>query len=117
MIGPYSFKAIEEVIRGVAVAVVAAVASAIYSQGVPTTREGIVALLIGVLPIAYAAVRAALTKARTPSPSTSIATTGTSVTTSGSTSFVYAPAAATTETTYEAEPDVPPTSTQPPSAP
>ena len=62
MIGLYSFKLIEEVARGVIVAVIAAASAAVYSGGVPTTREGVISLLVGLLPVAYAAFRAALNK-------------------------------------------------------
>lgn len=62
MIDLYNFKAIEEIARGVIVAVIAAASSAVYAQGVPTSREAIVSLLVGLLPVAYAAIRAALNK-------------------------------------------------------
>lgn len=63
----YVFKLIEEVGRGVAVAVIAAASAAIYDGGVPTTRAAIASLLIGLIPVAYAALRAALANVKLPS--------------------------------------------------
>jgi len=60
MINLYDFRTIEEIARGVLTAVIAAASAAIYSQGVPTTRAAIASLLIGLIPVAYAALRAAL---------------------------------------------------------
>ena len=62
MIPQYVFRALEEIARGVAVAVVAYAAAAIVDGGVPASREAALALLTGALPVAYAALRAALNK-------------------------------------------------------
>ena len=70
MVSLYQLKVIEEVARGVATAVIAAGSAAIYSQGVPTTRAAIASLLIGLIPVAYAAVRAALNRTSITPPMT-----------------------------------------------
>ena len=62
----YTWKWFGELARGVAVAVLAYGAAVVVSEGVPETREAILALLTGALPVAYAAVRLALTKSPIP---------------------------------------------------
>ena len=58
----YVWKTGGELARAVAVAVIAYAATAINAQGVPETREAIIALLTGALPVIYAAVRAVLAR-------------------------------------------------------
>ena len=62
MIPQYIFKIAEEVARAVGVAVVTYVAAAIVNEGVPSSTDALVALAVGALPIAYAALRAALNR-------------------------------------------------------
>ena len=62
----YVFKVAEEVARAVAVAVVFAAGAAIYQQGVPTTRQGIISLLVGLLPVAWAALRTVISTEAAP---------------------------------------------------
>lgn len=56
----YFFKVVEEIARGVGVAVVTYLAAAVVEEGIPTTTDALVALAVGAIPIAYAALRAAL---------------------------------------------------------
>ena len=58
----YFFKPLEELGRAVAVAVLAYAATAIYVGGVPDSGEAWRALATGALPIAIAALRAAMYK-------------------------------------------------------
>ena len=58
----YYFKPLEELARAVLAAVLAYAATAIYVGGVPDSSEAWRALATGALPIAIAALRAALNK-------------------------------------------------------
>lgn len=62
----YTWKTAGEIARAVVVAVVAYAAAAVVAEGVPSTKETILALLTGALPIAYAAARAAITASPIP---------------------------------------------------
>ena len=62
----YTWKTAGEIARAVAVAVLAYAAAAIVNEGVPETKDAILALATGALPIVYAAIRAALTKSPIP---------------------------------------------------
>ena len=60
MIPNYIPKWVEEVARGVGVAVLTYLVTSIASSGIPTTQEALIALATGALPIIWAAVRTAL---------------------------------------------------------
>lgn len=64
----YQFKVFEEIARAVGVAVGFALVTAVYTQGVPSTKEGLVALLVGLLPVGYAALRKAIAQVLQPAP-------------------------------------------------
>ena len=62
MVPQYVFKVLEEVARGVAVAFIVYAGAAVAENGLPDSRETLVAFLVGALPVVYAAVRTVLNK-------------------------------------------------------
>lgn len=60
MIPLYIPKWVEEIARGVGVAVLTYVVTSVATTGIPTTQQAIISLITGALPIVWAAIRTAL---------------------------------------------------------
>lgn len=58
----YVFKPLEELARAVLVGIGAYLVTAVATNGLPTTQEAVIALAVGAVPFAVAAVRAFLNK-------------------------------------------------------